>query len=71
MGKFSILVSTKKLIERNLVEQTKGWCLLAHATYQTKMEEAPIIIFGANSFETGKKFDGIGAVISSNEDKPT
>ena len=69
--KFSILVSTKKLIERNLVEQTKGWCLLADATYQTNMEEAPVILFGANSFETGKKFDGIGAVISSNEDKPT
>ena len=35
------------------------------------MKKAPVILFEANSFETGKKFDGIGAVISSNEDKPT
>ena len=32
------------------------------------MEEAPVILFGANSFETGKKFDGIGALIKPKDD---
>ena len=69
--KYSILISTPRLIEKNLVQQTKQWCLLADATYQTNMEDAPVILFGANTYDTGTKFVGIGAVISSNEDKPT
>ena len=63
--KFSLLISTPRLIERNLLQPTKSWCLLVYATYQTNMEEAPVILFGANTFQSGKKFDGIGAVISS------
>ena len=35
------------------------------------MEGAPVILFGANTFETGKKYNGIGAIISSSEDKAT
>jgi hypothetical protein len=69
--KYSILISTPRLIEKNLAQQTKQWCLLADATYQTNMEDAPVILFGANTYDTGTKFVGIGVVISSNEDKPT
>ena len=35
------------------------------------MENAPVILFGANTYDTGNKFVGIGAVVSSNEDKAT
>ena len=67
--KYCVLISTQGLMERNLCHQDKDWCLLVDATYQTNMEGAPVILFGANTFETGKKFVGIGAIISSNEDK--
>ena len=69
--KFCVLISTPKLLERYLREQDEDWCLLCDATYQTNMEGAPVILFGANTFETGKKYNGIGAIISSNEDKAT
>ena len=69
--KFRVLISTSKLLERYLRKQDEDWCLLCDATYQTNMEGAPVILFGANTFETGKKYNGIGAIISSNEDKAT
>ena len=69
--KFCVLILTQGLMERNLCQQDKDWCLLVDTTYQTNMEGAPVILFGANTFETGKKFVGIGAIISSNEDMVT
>ena len=69
--KYCVLISTQALMKRNLFHQDKDWCLLVDATYQTNMEGAPVILFGANTFQTGKKFVGIGALISSNEDKLT
>ena len=69
--KFHILISTPRLIQKNLVQQSNEWCLCADATYQTNMENAPVILFGANTYDTGNKFVGIGAVVFSNEEKAT
>ena len=69
--KYCVLISTPRLLESSLRAQDEDWCLLCDATYQTNMEGAPVILFGANTFQTGKKYNGIGAIISSNEDKET
>ena len=61
--KFCAIISTQALMRRYLYQQEKDWVLLLDATYQTNMEGAPIIFFGANTFDTGNKFLGIGAVI--------
>ena len=58
------IISTPALMKRYLRDQDKEWCLLLDGTYQTNMEGAPLVLFGANTFRTGKQFIGIGVVVS-------
>ena len=62
--KYCVIISTQALMKRYLLQQDNDWCLLLDATYQTNMEGAPVILFGANTFNTGKQFLGIGVLIS-------
>ena len=62
--KYCAIISTPALMNRYLLEQENDWCLLLDGTYQTNMEGAPMVLFGANTFKTGKQFLGIGVLIS-------
>ena len=62
--KYVAIFSTPALINKYLRDQNNKWCLLLDGTYQTNMEGVPLILFGANTFKTGKQFLGIGVVIS-------
>ena len=62
--KYVAIFFTPALINKYLRDQNNKWCLLLDGTYQTNMEGAPLVLFGANTFKTGKQFLGIGVVIS-------
>ena len=62
--KYVSIISTPALMKRYLHDQDNEWCLLLDGTYQTNMEGAPLVLFGANTFKTGKQFLGIGVVVS-------
>ena len=61
--KYVSIISTPALMKTYLRDQDNEWCLLLDGTYQTNMEGAPLVLFGANTFRTGKQFIGIGVVV--------
>ena len=64
--RYSVMFSTKNLIEKHL-KPGKPWLLSLDATYQTNTENCPLIFFGSSSKDG--KFHGVGAILSSREDK--
>ena len=60
------MFSTKNLIEKHL-KPGKPWLLSLDATYQTNTENCSLIFFGSSSKDG--KFHGVGAILSSREDK--
>ena len=62
--KYVSIILTPALMKTYLLDQDNEWCLLLDGTYQTNMEGAPLVLFGANTFRTGKQFIGIGVVVS-------
>ena len=62
--KYVVIISTPALITRFLCGQNNDWCLLVDGTYGTNIEGAPLVLFGANTFKTGKQIQGIGVVFT-------
>ena len=64
--RYSVFLSSKSLKEKHM-KPGKPWILSLDATYQTNTEDCPLIFFGTSNSEG--KFQGIGIVLSSREDK--
>ena len=64
--KFVIIMSTKNLIMKNLELSTDRWMLALDSTYQTNMDECPVIMFG--KIGADGKFRPIGLVLTKKED---
>ena len=63
--RFSILFTSKYLI-KTFMQEGKDWVLCVDNTYQTNVEDTPLMFFGSSTKEG--KFNGIGAVLSNRED---
>ena len=48
------------------MQEGKDWVLCVDSTYQTNVEDTPLMFFGSSTKEG--KFNGIGAVLSNRED---
>ena len=67
LTKFVVIMSTRSLVKNYLEEGSERWMLALDATYQTNMEECPVIIFGKTGSDG--KFHAVGFALTKKEDK--
>ena len=67
LSKFVVIMSTRSLVNKYLEEGSERWMLALDATYQTNMEECPVIIFGKTGSDG--KFHAVGFALTKKEDK--
>ena len=65
--RFSVLMSTENLMNRNLRNNTSPWVLSVDCTYKTNVDDIPLLLFGRVTQDG--KFHAIGYILTNHEDE--